>query len=92
MMAIGGETTGIVLVTDRDQLELQPADSAMRQRLQELNGKTVTIRGTLETFPGVEVRTRRIIKVTKSFQVRRVRQVRPGTMNELTLVIVLQQK
>ena len=65
MMAIGGETTGIVLVTDRDQLELQPADQAMRQRLQELNGKIVTIRGTLETFRGVEIRTRRVIKVVE---------------------------
>jgi outer membrane protein OmpA-like peptidoglycan-associated protein len=65
MMAIGGETTGILLVTDRDQIELQPADEAMRQRLQGLNGKTVTIRGTLETIRGVEVRTRRVIKVTE---------------------------
>jgi outer membrane protein OmpA-like peptidoglycan-associated protein len=64
MMAIGGETTGILLVTDRDQIELQPADQAMRQRLQDLNGKTVTIRGTLETVRGVEIRSRRIIKVT----------------------------
>jgi hypothetical protein len=65
LMAIGGETTGIVLVTDRDQIELQPADQAMRQRLQGLNGQTVTIRGTLETMRGVEIRTRRIIKVTE---------------------------
>jgi len=65
MMAIGGETTGILLVTDRDQIELQPADQAMRQRLQDLNGKTVTIRGTLETVRGVEIRSRRIIKVTE---------------------------
>jgi outer membrane protein OmpA-like peptidoglycan-associated protein len=65
MMAIGGETTGIVLVTDGDQLELQPADQAMRQRLQDLNGKTVTVRGTLQTTRGVEIRTRRIIKVSE---------------------------
>jgi OOP family OmpA-OmpF porin len=65
MMAIGGETTGIVIVTPQDQIELQPADQAMRQRLQQLNGKTITIRGTLETRPGVEVKTRRIIKVTE---------------------------
>jgi outer membrane protein OmpA-like peptidoglycan-associated protein len=64
MMAIGGETTGIVLVTDGDQIELQPADQTMRQRLQDLNGKTVTIRGTLQTMRGVEIRTRRIIKVS----------------------------
>jgi hypothetical protein len=70
MMAIGGETTGILLVTDRDQFELEPADQAMRQRLQDLNGKTVTIRGTLETVRGVEIRTRRIIKVTDAFAAR----------------------
>lgn len=65
LMAIGGETTGIVIVTAQDQLELQPADQAMRQRLQQLNGKTATIRGILETRPGVEVKTRRIIKVSE---------------------------
>jgi outer membrane protein OmpA-like peptidoglycan-associated protein len=63
MMAAGGETTGIILVTAEDQLELQPADPAMRQRLQDLNGKTVTIRGTLQIARGVEIKTRRIIKV-----------------------------
>lgn len=36
----------------------------MRQRIRDLDGETVTIRGTLETRPGVEIRTRRIITVT----------------------------
>jgi outer membrane protein OmpA-like peptidoglycan-associated protein len=65
MMAIGGETTGITLSTGRDAYELQPATDAIRQRLQELNGKTATVRGRLDERPGVEVRTRRIITVTE---------------------------
>jgi hypothetical protein len=63
MMAVGGETTGIMLDLGQERFELQPADQAMRQRLQALDGKTVTIRGTLATRAGVEVRTRRIITV-----------------------------
>lgn len=63
MMAVGGETTGILLDLGQERLELQPADQAMRQRLQALDGKTVTIHGTLETHAGVEVKTRRIITV-----------------------------
>jgi OOP family OmpA-OmpF porin len=62
MMAVGGETTGILLTTAAsDRLELD-ATPALRQQLQQLNGKTVTVRGTLETRVGVE-RTRRVIKV-----------------------------
>jgi hypothetical protein len=68
-MAIGGETTGIILATSDDRLELEPADDAMRRQLEGLNGKTVTVRGTLESRPGVEVRTRRVVKVT---------EIRPG--------------
>ena len=47
-----------------ERFELQGADAAMRQRIRDLDGETVTIRGTLETRPGVEIRTRRIITVT----------------------------
>ncbi len=62
MMAVGGETTGILLTTTTsDRLELD-APPALRQQLQQLNGKTVTVRGTLETRVGVE-RTRRVIRV-----------------------------
>lgn len=65
LMAIGGETTGYTIATPQGALELQPADQAMRQRLEQLDGKTVTVRGTLETRPGVEVKTRRIINVSE---------------------------
>jgi outer membrane protein OmpA-like peptidoglycan-associated protein len=63
LMAVGGETTGIVLTGGAERFELQAADPAMRRRLQALDGKTVIVRGTLETRPGVEVKTRRIITV-----------------------------
>ena len=65
LMAVGGETTGISIVAGQERFELQGADQTLRQRLQELSGKTVTIRGTLVTRPGVEVRVRRIITVTE---------------------------
>ena len=63
MMAIGGETTGVILSAGPERFELQAADQMLRRRLQELSGKTVTVRGTLETRPGVEIRSRRIIIV-----------------------------
>ena len=69
MMAVGGETTGILLAVGEpgtgDRFELQPANQAMRERLRALDGRTVTVRGTLDTREGVEVRRRRIISVTE---------------------------
>jgi outer membrane protein OmpA-like peptidoglycan-associated protein len=63
LMATGGETTGMAIIAGGEQIELQ-GDAAMRQRLEALDGKTVTVTGTLETRQGVEVRARRIITVT----------------------------
>jgi outer membrane protein OmpA-like peptidoglycan-associated protein len=63
MMAVGGETTGIVLTVGNDRFELQAADETMTRQLRDLNGKTATIRGTLDVRPGVEVQSRRIITV-----------------------------
>jgi outer membrane protein OmpA-like peptidoglycan-associated protein len=69
MMAVGGETTGILLAVGEpgtgDRFELQPANQAMRERLRALDGRTVTVRGTLDTREGVEVRRRRILTVTE---------------------------
>jgi len=65
MMAIGGETTGIILSTGQEAFELQPSNDAVRQRLRELSGATATVRGTLQIRPGVEVRSRSIITVTE---------------------------
>jgi outer membrane protein OmpA-like peptidoglycan-associated protein len=65
MMAIGGESTGIMLANGRESFELQPANDAIRQQLQNLNGKSATVRGRLDIRQGVEVRERRIITVTE---------------------------
>ena len=62
--AVGGETTGIVLITERVQYELEPADKAMRDQMAKLDKQQVVVKGTLRTVPGVEVKERRIIKVT----------------------------
>ena len=62
--AIGGETTGILIVTDKERFELA-ADGAMRTRLSALNGQQVTVRGRLTVRQGVERGTRRIITVTR---------------------------
>lgn len=62
-MAIGGESTGVQLVTDSGRLELS-ADGAIAARLGELTGQQVTLRGRLDERPGVEIRTRRIVTVT----------------------------
>ena len=37
--------------------------NAVRAALEHLDGRTITVRGTLETIRGVEVRSRRIVKV-----------------------------
>jgi protein tyrosine phosphatase (PTP) superfamily phosphohydrolase (DUF442 family) len=64
IVAIGGETTGIVLETAQGRLELQ-CDAAQRATIESLKGQQVTIRGKLETRAGVEVPVRRIIVVTE---------------------------
>jgi hypothetical protein len=64
IVAVGGETTGIVLETPEGRVELQSATDAIRAQLQGLNGKSVTVRGTLTVRAGVEVRERRIVLVT----------------------------
>jgi uncharacterized protein (TIGR01244 family) len=64
IVAIGGETTGIVLDTGREKLELQ-CDATQRATIEGLKGQQVMIRGKLETRTGVEVPVRRIIVVTE---------------------------
>jgi hypothetical protein len=64
VVAVGGETTGIVLTTESGRFELEPADTAMRNHMKGLNGKQVVVRGLLRTVAGVEVKERHIIKVT----------------------------
>ena len=65
LMAIGGETTGIVInargVTW--ELDLRQVPGAMA-RAESLDGRKVVVKGTLEVRPGVERRERAIVTVT----------------------------
>jgi hypothetical protein len=65
VMAIGGETTGVVLRIDRTtswELELT-AD--LRRKAELLNGQVVTVEGEACVRAGVEVRERRMIRVRR---------------------------
>lgn len=65
IMAIGGETTGIVLETDAGTFELDVGGNQENAaKLEALNGRAVTILGPVRTKNGVEVKNRRIIEVT----------------------------
>lgn len=65
VVAIGGETTGIVLDTAKGKFEIAPANDAVRADLKKLDGQQVTVHGTLAKKPGVEIKERSIITVTK---------------------------
>ena len=66
VVAIGGETTGIVLKTEKNgQYELDFNKNEQLQKLAgTLNGKRVVVKGTYQPRPGVEVKERRIILVS----------------------------
>ncbi len=65
VVAIGGETTGVVVATKGGTYELELGkDKALRRQAEKLNGKAVLVAGTLEVRKGVEVKERRIITVT----------------------------
>ena len=63
-MAIGGETTGIVLKTKQKTFELllSPADKVIAHKL---NGKSVSVTGEFHTRKGVERPDRKVLKVSK---------------------------
>jgi len=64
MMAIGGETTGYTITARGVTWELDfGADEALHRKAEGLDGKRVIVTGTLEARPGVEIRTRTIVKV-----------------------------
>ena len=66
VMAMGGETTGIVLLTNLGTFELEITDRRLlRTVIHKYEGRMVKVTGRLNTVRGVEVRTRRIIKVQK---------------------------
>jgi hypothetical protein len=65
IVAIGGETTGTIIETKKGTYELDFGDNKeLRKKAASLNGKKVSIEGTLTVRPGVEIKERRIIKVT----------------------------
>jgi hypothetical protein len=64
VVAIGGETTGIIIETKKGRFELDLGkNKELRARAAKLNGKQVTVTGTLVIRKGVEVKERRIITV-----------------------------
>src|SRR3712207_4704396 len=64
IVAIGGETTGIILETKQGTFELSLGrNSRLHAVAEKLDGKRVDVTGTLRVREGVEVRQRRIITV-----------------------------
>ena len=64
VVAVGGETTGMVLETATGTFEIQPATDVVLAALKKLDGQQVTVHGTLTKRPGTEVKERRIITAT----------------------------
>ena len=65
IVAIGGETTGNIIVTKDGTYELDfGKDKDLKVKAEKLNGKEVTVAGTLVVRPGVEVKERKIVTVT----------------------------
>lgn len=66
IVAVGGETTGIIIETKDGKYELDfGKDKELRQKAEKLNGKAVTVAGTLEIRKGVEVKERKIVAVAR---------------------------
>jgi hypothetical protein len=66
MMAIGGETTGVILTTENGvKYELDfGKDRGLARIADSLSGKQVAVTGVLHVIQGVEVGERHIIEVT----------------------------
>lgn len=64
MMAIGGETTGTTIQARGVTWELDfGGDDALRAKAEALDGKMAFVTGSLEARPGVEIKTRWILRV-----------------------------
>lgn len=64
MMAIGGETTGIILTTATEgTFELALQSPELKAAAEKLNGKKVIVEGLYKPRKGVEIKQRRIIEV-----------------------------
>jgi hypothetical protein len=65
VVAIGGETTGVVLKGKTGTVELDlGTNKDLLARAEKLNGKDVIVTGKLEIRKGVEIAERRIVTVT----------------------------
>ena len=65
LVAIGGETTGYVIVARGANWELDlGANAELRKLADGLDGKAVIVKGSYEARPGVEVKQRHIVTVT----------------------------
>jgi hypothetical protein len=65
VVAIGGETTGIVIQAKKATYEVDLGnDKKLRRKADKLDGKKVVVTGKLTVRQGIEVPERRIIVVT----------------------------
>lgn len=65
VVAIGGETTGTTITAKGITWELDLGkDADLRASAERLDGKLVTVTGTLERRPGAETKERWIVVVT----------------------------
>lgn len=66
IIAVGGETTGIIIQAKDKTYELDfGKDKELRAKAEKLHNKKVDVVGTLIVKKGVEVKERRIITVSK---------------------------
>lgn len=66
VVAIGAETTGTTITSKGITWELDLGkDAELKKIAEKLNGKKAVVEGTLERRPGVEVKERWIVTVTK---------------------------
>lgn len=62
IMAIGGETTGVMITSGNISWELQ-VPAALREKVEGFNGRKARVKGQLEKKAGVEIRERWIVTV-----------------------------
>jgi opacity protein-like surface antigen len=65
VVAIGGETTGVVIDTKDGKYELDfGANKDLREKANKLDGKNVAVKGQLTIRKGVEIPERKIVVVS----------------------------
>lgn len=67
IFAIGGETTGIIVITEVGTFELDIRDPKLRALVETLDGQRVALSGVYGLVPGIEIRLRHIIDVEALF-------------------------